>query len=200
MTKQCLTVRGAETVAAGLVDDAHVYMQAAAGFGHERLRHKRGFHAERARHALDQTLEKHGLVRRSNRVGDMPQVDLILADTVLRHGATHRQLLSGRRIVYATEKNRHVFDGFEREVGRAARCCAARRRAKRDAAIGGASRVYQVELELAGHDRMESCGAALSHDLEQDHAWVKPQLLALDRIHHVADHLRRRRRRPRHAL
>ena len=177
-----------------------MHVQAAAGLVHERLRHERRLHAERPCDALDEALEQHRLVRRQQRVGKVAQVHFVLADPVLRNRAADRQLLDRRRLVDAIEEYGHVVHGLERQVGGTASRRAARRGADADAAIRAAARVDQIELELAGHDRVEPGCATLRHHVGEDQARVEPQVLARGQIHHVADRLRRRRGGPRRAL
>ena len=140
------------------------------------------------------------MVCRQQRIGDVPQVHLELADAVLGHRATDRQLLHGRRFIHAIEEHRHVLDRIERQIAGAAGWRTARQGADGNAAVWRPARIDQVELELAGHHRMEPGGPALRHHVGENLARVEPQLLARGQVHHLAGRLRGRRRGPRHAL
>ena len=145
-------------------------------------------------------LSRHRLVRRQQRIGDVPQVDLELVDAVFRHGTADRQLLHRCGFIDARQELRHVLDRIQREISGAPWRRATRQCAQGQAAVRLALWVNQVELELAGHHRMESGGAAFRHHVGEDLARIEPQFAARAQIGHLADHLRGGCRRPRHAL
>ena len=135
-----------------------------------------------------------------DRVGDMPQVDLVLAHAVFRQNTGYGKVQRPRRRRDPLQKFGAFLHGSQREVGRAPwHHAVAGYRSNPGATIGRPFAVDQIELELAGDHWPDSSRSTLANDPPQHLARIKPQRFEGTDIPHHAHDLGKRCASPLHA-
>ena len=175
-----------EDVAAGLVEQADMEMQAAARPIDERLRDEGRLDAVALGRRLDDALEQHAVVGRGQRVVGVHQVDLVLAG---REFGAHRRrgdVLRGTERGDLGEQLGEVVElGDAVNLQRIRAPPGARHDRHLRHAVGGALGVDQVELELDRDDRGQAVLGEALDDAGQNVARVgdEPAAVRLEGRH-----------------
>ena len=164
-------------IAALIVDQARMDMQARPRLLGKGLGHERRLKPMLCRHALDDAPQHHGMVASQHRVIQMAKVHLKLRPAIFRRGRTCRHALGDAGRINLGQKARPFVQLVKgqnaRGLGRAARPCG---QGRADATLVVALGVHKVELQLIGHHRAQPQFGKTRHDRTQNGARIKPPM------------------------
>ncbi len=140
-------------------------VHAVAGAGAVGLRHEGGGETVLAGDALDDTLEEDRIVRRLQGIVAVQQIDLELADAVLRDRRIRRNVLPRALPVDVGEELAEVVELVDRKDSVGIEPLAGIRRDRRDGAVR--LRIYEVKFKLRRHHRAKAQFAIFAHDCRE---------------------------------